>query len=96
MKSQTSSQSNKNITSKTNIEDVIEDYRELIKEYASPTDDELVKRLQSLPSSDRNLMILFIASEYRYGIFARILGTNIKYGKNLIENIRTKIINMEL
>ena len=76
-------------------EDVIEDYRTLIKEYSQPTDDELVIKLQKLTPTDRNLMILFIASEMKYGIFARVLGTNIKYGKYLIENIRTKIINME-
>ena len=76
-------------------EDVIDDYRALIKEYSQPTDDELVNKLQKLTPTDRNLMILFIASEMKYGIFARILGTNIKYGKYLIENIRTKILNME-
>lgn len=80
---------------KTSIEDIIEDYRELIKQYAQPTDDELVKKLQKLGTTDRDLMILYIASEYKPGIFARILGTNIKYGKNLIEEIRQKIINME-
>lgn len=83
------------IKHKISPEDVIDDYRALIKEYSQPTDDELVIKLQKLTPTDRNLMILFIASEMKYGIFARVLGTNIKYGKYLIENIRTKIINME-
>lgn len=84
------------IKHKISPEDVIDDYRALIKEYSQPTDDELVNKLQKLNSTDRNLIILFIASEMKYGIFARVLGTNIKYGKYLIENIRNKIINMEL
>ncbi len=84
------------IKHKISPEDVIDDYRALIKEYSQPTDDELVNKLQKLTPTDRNLMILFIASEMKYGIFARVLGTNIKYGKYLIENIRTKILNMEL
>lgn len=83
------------IKHKISPEDVIDDYRALIKEYSQPTDDELVNKLQKLTPTDRNLMILFIASEMKYGIFARVLGTNIKYGKYLIENIRTKILNME-
>jgi len=41
-------------------------------------------------------MILFIASEYKYGITARVLGTNISYCKRLIDNIRNKIIKMEI
>lgn len=86
------SDTNKN---KASIDDIIADYRDLIKEYTLPTDDELVRKLQRLNPTERDLMILYIASDCRYGIFARILGTNIKYGKNLIENIRTKIINME-
>ena len=85
----------KNKQNKLTPEDVIEDYRTLIKEYSQPTDDELVIKLQKLTPTDRNLMILFIAAEMKYGIFARVLGTNIKYGKSLIENIRNKIINME-
>lgn len=83
------------IKHKISPEDIIDDYRALIKEYSQPTDDELVNKLQKLTPTDRNLMILFIASEMKYGIFARVLGTNIKYGKYLIENIRTKILNME-
>lgn len=92
MKKSQKSDTNKN---KTSIDDIIADYRDLIKEYSLPTDDELVRKLQRLNTTERDLMILYIASDCRYGIFARILGTNIKYGKNLIENIRTKIINME-
>lgn len=92
MKKSQKSDTNKN---KTSIDDIIADYRDLIKEYSLPTDDELVRKLQRLNTTERDLMILYIAANYRYGIFARILGTNIKYGKNLIENIRTKIINME-
>lgn len=92
MKKSQKSDTNRN---KTSIDDIIDYYRDLIKEYSQPTDDELVRKLQRLNTTERDLMILFIASEYRYGIFARILGTNIKYGKNLIENIRTKIMNME-
>lgn len=88
---------NKNKTStKVNIEDVIEDYRDLIKEYEQPTDDELVLKLQKLDSASRNIMILYIASGYKYGITARALCTNIAYCKRLIENIRNKIIEMEL
>lgn len=82
--------------SKTCIECIIEEYRELIKEYEQPTDDEFVLKLQKLDMTSRNLMILFIASEYKYGITARVLGTNIAYCKKLIENIRNKIIEMEL
>lgn len=82
--------------SKTCIECIIEEYRELIKEYEQPTDDEFVLKLQKLDMTSRNLMILFIASEYKYGITARVLGTNIAYCKRLIENIRNKIIEMEL
>lgn len=89
----------KSLKSSTNrkiyIEDVIEEYRSLVKEYSLPTDDELTRKLQRLQPTDRNLIILFIASEYKYGIFARVLGTNIKYGKSLIEGIRQKIIDME-
>lgn len=81
---------------KTSIDDVIADYRDLIKEYSLPTDDELVRKLQRLPTTERDLMILYIACDCRYGIMTRILGTNIKYGKNLIEGIRNKIISMEL
>lgn len=89
--------SQKSVTSrnKTSIDDIIEDYRELIKQYSLPTDDELVRKLQKLSTTERDLMILYVACDCRAGIFARVLGTNIKYGKNLIENIRTKIINME-
>ena len=82
--------------SKTCIECIIEEYRDLIKEYEQPTDDEFVLKLQKLDMTSRNLMILFIASEYKYGITARVLGTNIAYCKRLIENIRNKIIEMEL
>ena len=82
--------------SKTCIECIIEEYRDLIKEYEQPTDDEFVLKLQKLDITSRNLMILFIASEYKYGITARVLGTNIAYCKKLIENIRNKIIEMEL
>lgn len=87
----------KSVTSKNkaSIDDIIDDYRSLIKEYSLPTDDELVRKLQRLNTTERDLMILYIACDCRSGIFARVLGTNIKYGKNLIENIRTKIINME-
>ena len=81
---------------KTCIECIIEEYRDLIKEYEQPTDDEFVLKLQKLDMTSRNLMILFIASEYKYGITARVLGTNIAYCKRLIENIRNKIIEMEL
>lgn len=81
---------------KTCIECIIEDYRELIKEYSQPTDDDLILKLQKLDITSRNLMILFIASEYKYGITARVLGTNISYCKKLIDNIRNKIIQMEL
>lgn len=89
--------SQKSVTSrnKASIDDIIEDYRSLIKEYSLPTDDELVRKLQRLSTTERDLMILYVACDCRTGIFARVLGTNIKYGKNLIENIRTKIINME-
>lgn len=82
--------------SKTCIECIIEVYRELIKEYSQPTDDDLILKLQKLDITSRNLMILFIASEYKYGITARVLGTNISYCKKLIDNIRNKIIEMEL
>lgn len=82
--------------SKTCIECIIEEYRDLIKEYEQPTDDEFVLKLQKLDMTSRNLMILFIASEYKYGITARVLGTNIAYCKKLIENIRNKIIEMEI
>jgi hypothetical protein len=92
MKKSQKSDTNRN---KTSIDDIIADYRDLIKEYSLPTDDELVRKLQRLNTTERDLMILYVACDRRAGIFARILGTNIKYGKNLIENIRTKIINME-
>lgn len=88
---------NKNKTStKVNIEDVIEDYRELIEEYSQPTDDELILKLQKIDSASRNIMILYIASGYKYGITARALCTNIAYCKKMIEEIRQKIINIEL
>lgn len=88
---------NKNKTStKVNIEDVIEDYRELIKEYEQPTDDELILKLQKIDSASRNIMILYIASGYKYGITARALCTNIAYCKKMIEEIRQKIIETEL
>ena len=93
MKKSQKSDTNKN---KTCIECIIEDYRELIKEYSLPTDDDLILKLQKLDITSRNLMILFIASEYKYGITARVLGTNISYCKKLIDNIRDKIIQMEL
>lgn len=90
--------SQKSVTnkSKTCIECIIEDYRDLIAEYAQPTDDDLILKLQKLDITSRNLMILFIASEYKYGITARVLGTNISYCKRLIDSIRNKIIEMEL
>lgn len=88
---------NKNKTStKVNIEDVIEDYRELIKEYEQPTDDELILKLQKIDTASRNIMILYIASGYKYGITARALCTNIAYCKKMIEEIRQKIINIDL
>ena len=88
---------NKDKTStKVNIEDVIEEYRELIKEYEQPTDDELVLKLQKLDSASRNIMILYIASGYKYGITARALCTNILFCKRTIEQIRQKILNTEL
>lgn len=88
---------NKDKTStKVNIEDVIEEYRELIKEYEQPTDDELVLKLQKLDSASRNIMILYIASGYKYGITARALCTNISFCKRTIEQIRQKILNTEL
>lgn len=88
---------NKNKTStKVNIEDVIEDYRELIEEYSQPTDDELILKLQKIDVVSRNIMILYIASGYKYGITARALCTNIAYCKKMIEEIRQKIINIEL
>lgn len=81
---------------KTSIDDIVEYYRELIKEYSQPTDDELILKLQTLDITSRNLMILYIASEYKYGITARIIGTNIAYCKKLIEQIRQKIIETEI
>lgn len=84
------------ISTKVNIEDVIEEYRELIKEYEQPTDDELVLKLQKLDSASRNIMILYIASGYKYGITARALCTNISFCKRTIEQIRQKILNTEL
>lgn len=88
---------NKDKTStKVNIEDVIEEYRELIKEYEQPTDDELILKLQKLDSASRNIMILYIASGYKYGITARALCTNISFCKRTIEQIRQKILNIEL
>lgn len=80
---------------KTNIDEIILDYRDLIKEYSLPTDDELVRKLQRLNPTERDLMILYIACDCKTGVMSRVLGTNIKYGKNLIEGIRQKIINME-
>lgn len=82
--------------SKTCIECIIEDYRDLIKEYELPTDDDLILKLQKLDITSRNLMILYIASGYKYGITARIIGTNIAYCKKLIEQIRQKIIETEI
>lgn len=80
---------------KTNIDDVIFEYRELIKEYSQPTDDEFVLKLQKLDTASRNILILFIASDYRYGITARCLCTNAVWTKHKIEEIRNKIKQME-
>lgn len=84
------------ISTKVNIEDVIEEYRELIKDYEQPSDDELILKLQRLDPTSRNIMILYIASGYKYGITARALCTNISFCKKTIEQIRQKLIEMEI
>lgn len=88
MKSQT-----KDTTKKSNFdrENIIEDYHELLQYYNQPNDDDLVEKLQELSPTDKSIFVLYIACECRYGILARMLCTNIKYAKNLIENIKIKL-----
>ena len=50
---------------KIDDEKVIEYYRELLKTYSEPTDDENVMLLQQLPATERNVMVLYIASDFK-------------------------------
>lgn len=72
-------------------EATLHEYRQLIKEYSRPTDDELILKLQSLPLTERNMLCLYIACEYRINYFARLLHTNNAYAKRLINEIQNKI-----
>lgn len=74
---------------------ILEEYHELLKYYELPSDDENVLKLQKLTTTERAIFVLYIASDFRYGILSRMLCTNIKYAKALIENIKTKINNIE-
>ena len=77
-----------------NREDLIEYYHELLNYYSQPNDDEFVNKLQLLNTTDRAIFVLFIACDYRYGILSRMLCTNIRYGKQLIENIKNKLLEI--
>ena len=85
-----------NSSTKFNRENIIDEYREMISYFEEETDDETVIKLQKLDPTSRNIMILFIACNYRYGILSRMLCTNIAYAKKMIDNIRNKIIEMEI
>lgn len=75
----------------TCVECILDEYKRLIKEYSMPTDDELVLRLNRLSNNERNIIILYIASDYKIGILARLLSTNSKYAKKLVEEIQNKL-----
>ena len=75
-----------------NREDLIEYYHELLDYYNQPNDDDLVERLQRLTSTDRAIFVLYVACECKYGILSRMLCTNIKYSKQLIEKIKNKLV----
>ena len=79
-------------STKADLEKIIEYYRQLIEEYSQPTDDDFVYKLQHLDTADRNILILFIASDYRYGITARCLCTNATWTKKKINEIRTALL----
>ena len=74
-------------------EAALEEYRQLIKEYEKPTDDELVLRMQQLSSTEKAILCLYIACEYRINYFSRLLHTNNAYGKKLITEIQNKMKN---
>ena len=78
---------------KVDDEKVIEYYRELLKTYSEPTDDENVMLLQQLLATERNVMVLYIASDFKMSKTARLLSTNIQYTKKMIDEIRKKIIS---
>lgn len=79
-----------------NYEEIIEEYRKILKRYnEEPTDDEIILKFRKLDSEERAILTLYIACDFKITLLARLLHTNTLFAKKLITNIQNKIKEME-
>lgn len=85
-----------NKSSQLNYEEIIAEYRLILKQYnEEPTDDEIILKFRKLNSEEKAILALYIACEYKITTLARLLHTNTMFSKKLIINIQDKIKQME-
>lgn len=71
---------------------ILDEYHDLIREFETLiTDDELCLKFKKLNITERNILLLYIACNYKIGILARLLHTNSKYAKKLVNDIQIKM-----
>lgn len=78
-------------TQRFDEEAALEEYRELLKDYEQPSDNELVLKMQSLLPTEKAILCLYIACDCKINYLARLLHTSNAYGKKLITEIQNKI-----